>query len=97
MTCRSSQLKQYIVIVSLKVKSLLLQLKLLMRLHIVTSTFPLSLLDPQKMNLIDNLKNLNQFVKYQHIMESLQSAVQLIQKDYWIAVLDLKDAFPMYR
>ena len=26
-------------------------------------------------------------------MESLQSAVQLIQKDYWMAVLDLKDAY----
>ena len=33
--------------------------------------------------LILNLKNLNQFVTYQHFkMESLQSAVQLIQKDY---------------
>ena len=44
--------------------------------------------------LILNLKNLNQFVTYQHFkMESLQSAVQLIQKDYWMAVLDLKDAY----
>ena len=40
--------------------------------------------------LILNLKNLNQFVTYQHFkMESLQSAVQLIQKDSWMAVLDL--------
>ena len=44
--------------------------------------------------LILNLKNLNQFVTYQHFkMESLQSAVQLIQKDSWIAVLDLKYAY----
>ena len=44
--------------------------------------------------LILNLKNLNQFVTYQHFkMEYLQSAVQLIQKDYWMAVLDLKDAY----
>ena len=26
-------------------------------------------------------------------MESLQSAVQLLKKDYWMAVLDLKDAY----
>ena len=52
---------------------------------------------PKKNESLDNLKNLNQCVKYQHIMESLQSAVQLIQKDYWIAVLYLKDAFPMHR
>ena len=44
--------------------------------------------------LILNLKKFNQFVTYQHFkMESLQSAVQLIQKDYWMAVLDLKDAY----
>ena len=44
--------------------------------------------------LILNIKNLNQFVTYQHFkIESLQSAVQLIQKDYWMAVLDLKDAY----
>ena len=44
--------------------------------------------------LILSLKNLNQFVTYQHFkMESLQSAVHLIQKDYWMAVLDLKDAY----
>ena len=34
-----------------------------------------------------NLKNLNQSVMYH------QSAVQLIQKDYWMAVLNLKDAY----
>ena len=44
--------------------------------------------------LILNLKNLNEFVTYQHFkMESLQSAAQLIKKDYWMAVLDLKDAY----
>ena len=26
-------------------------------------------------------------------MESLQSAAQLLKKDYWMAVLDLKDAY----
>ena len=44
--------------------------------------------------LILNLKNLNEFVTYQHFkMESLQSAAQLLKKDYWMAVLDLKDAY----
>ena len=44
--------------------------------------------------LILNLKNLNQFVTYPYFkMESLQSAVQVIQKDYWMAVLELKDAY----
>ena len=44
--------------------------------------------------LILSLKNLNQFVTYQYFkMESLQSAAQLIQKDYWMAVLYLKDAY----
>jgi len=44
--------------------------------------------------LILNLKKLNEYVTYHHIkMESLQSAVQLLKKDYWMAVLDLKDAY----
>lgn len=43
--------------------------------------------------LIVNLTNLNQFVTYQQFkIESLQSAVQLTQKDYWMTELDLKDA-----
>ena len=44
--------------------------------------------------LILNLKKLNQYITYHHFkMESLQSAVQLLKKDYWMAVLDLKDAY----
>ena len=44
--------------------------------------------------LILNLKKLNEYVTYHHFkMESLQSAVQLLKKDYWMAVLDLKDAY----
>ena len=44
--------------------------------------------------LILNLKKLNEHVTYHHFkMESLQSAVQLLKKDYWMAVLDLKDAY----
>ena len=44
--------------------------------------------------LILNLKQLNGYVTYHHFkMESLQSAVQLLKKDYWMAVLDLKDAY----
>ena len=42
--------------------------------------------------LILNLKNLNEYITYHHFkMESLQSAVQLLKKDYWLAVLVLKD------
>lgn len=41
-----------------------------------------------------NLKNLDEFVTYQHFkMESHQSAAQLLKKNYWMAVLDLKDAY----
>ena len=44
--------------------------------------------------MILNLKNLNTFVTYYHFkMESFQSAVQLMKKDCWMAVLDLKDAY----
>ena len=40
--------------------------------------------------LILNLKKLNEYVTYHHFkMESFQSALQLLKKDYWMAVLDL--------
>ena len=44
--------------------------------------------------LILNLKKLTEYVTYHHFeMESLQSAVQLLKINYWMAVLDLKDAY----
>ena len=44
--------------------------------------------------LILNLKGLNQFVTYHHFkMETLQSIVRLVEKNCYMASLDLKDAY----
>ena len=44
--------------------------------------------------LILNLKKLNEHIVYRHFkMDSLQSAVQPMKPDCWMAVLDLKDAY----
>ena len=44
--------------------------------------------------LIVNLKGLNQFVTYHHFkMETLQSIVRLVEKNCYMASLDLKDAY----
>ena len=44
--------------------------------------------------LILNLKKLNEYIVYHHFkMDSLQSAVQLMKPNCWMAVLDLKDAY----
>ena len=37
---------------------------------------------------------MNEYVTYHHFkMESLQATIQLLKKVYWMAVLDLKDAY----
>ena len=44
--------------------------------------------------LILNLKNLNQFITYKHFkMDTLASALQLIKRNCYMAVVDLKDAY----
>ena len=44
--------------------------------------------------LILNLKGLNEFVTYHHFkMETLQSIVRLVEKNCYMASLDLKDAY----
>ena len=44
--------------------------------------------------LILNLRKLNEYIVYHHFkMDSLQSAVQLMKPNCWMAVLDLKDAY----
>ena len=44
--------------------------------------------------LILNLKRFNEYIVYHHFkMDSLQSAVQLMKPNCWMAVLDLKDAY----
>ena len=44
--------------------------------------------------LILNLKGLNQFVTYHHFkMETLQSIIRLVEKNCYMASLDLKDAY----
>ena len=44
--------------------------------------------------LILNLKKLNGYIVYHHFeMDSLQSAVQLMKPNCWMAVLDLRDAY----
>ena len=46
--------------------------------------------------LILNLKGLNQFVTYHHFkMETLQSMIRLVEKNCYMASLDLKDAYYM--
>lgn len=47
-----------------------------------------------KYRMILNLKDLNEFVEYHHFkMDSLESALQLINKDSILASLDFKDAY----
>ena len=51
--------------------------------------------------MILNLKRLNKFVEYKHFkMESLQNVLELIRPGFYMASIDLKDAFysvPVYK
>lgn len=47
-----------------------------------------------RIRLILNLKNLNQYVQYHHFkMDSIHTALQLVTQDCWMASIDLKDAY----
>ena len=47
-----------------------------------------------KVRLILNLKNLNEYVKYSHFkMDTIHTALDLITQNCWMASLDLKDAY----
>lgn len=47
-----------------------------------------------KVRLILNLKNLNEYVKYSHFkMDSIHTALDLVTQNCWMASLDLKDAY----
>jgi hypothetical protein len=47
-----------------------------------------------KVRLILNLKNLNEYVRYSHFkMDTIHTALDLITKGCWMASLDLKDAY----
>lgn len=47
-----------------------------------------------RIRLILNLKNLNQYVQYHHFkMDSIHTALQLVTQDCWMASIDLEDAY----